>query len=155
MTSRATSAASKALNTSRNWRTAIIALSAVVALVIGATVYFGAVVLPQQNKKANLAACKIFKDGYQAAQQAAIDEANAKDHVPDQNVAIANYVNTLMHANNAAFSAAAKDGDVQKSFTAMAMQIMRYRATVTATPQFPTDIDTGAHDIITACQSLK
>ena len=79
----------------KSWRTTIISLVVVFVLAIGGTIYYGSVVVPQQEKTRNAAACKTFEAGYQNAKLAFINEMIQKKHTPNALTAIQNYMDKL------------------------------------------------------------
>jgi hypothetical protein len=80
----------------KNWRITIIALATVFVLAIGGTVFYGTVVVPQQEKARNVAACKTFEVGYQNAKFAFITEMIQKKHTPNPLTAIQKYMDKLL-----------------------------------------------------------
>ena len=79
----------------KSWRITIVALVTVFVLAIGGTVFYGTVVVPQQEKARDVAACKTFEAGYQNAKFAFIDEMVQKKHTPDPLTAIQQYMDKL------------------------------------------------------------
>lgn len=79
----------------KSWRYAIIAVSVILVLAIAGTVYYGATVVPEQNKSRDVAACETFEAGYNEAKFAFISEMIQKKHTPDPVTAIQNYMEPL------------------------------------------------------------
>lgn len=154
MTNTASKAQSAASKSAKRWRNSLIAIIVVFILAIGGTIYYGAVALPAQNKANDISACNIFEEGYLKAQLAVVKEETAKDHKPNLQTAVDGYVSNLFHANQIAFKKSAQGGKLNSLLTDVALARMRYSSTVTASPTFPSDLDSAAQAVSSYCQTI-
>jgi hypothetical protein len=155
MTNAARKASAPAPKGSRGWTISLIALSAVFVLGVSGTVFYGSVVLPAQNKAADLQACKIFEKGYASARMAFVKEATSKQHTPSLATAIDNYINPLFAANHKAYKVANPSGDLSSALSDLAVSRLSYESTKDSkNPVFPNTVDQAAMAVEQLCTPI-
>jgi len=108
----------------KNWNRSLIVIGAVVALAIGAVVFYGTAVLPGINAAKDVAGCKTFLVGYHNAQAAFVAEANATAHTPSAKTAVLNYAEVLHTAANKAYTQSNPDGQLATGYKQISMDYL-------------------------------
>jgi hypothetical protein len=139
----------------KNWRITIIALATVFVLAIGGTVFYGTVVVPQQEKARNVAACKTFEAGYQNAKYAFIQEMIQKKHTPNPLTAIQNYMDELFIGSIRAAKDLPYESDLGKAMIDLNVSKLTFdsSSTETANQSFKS-YDNQAINIQSICYGL-